>query len=156
MPRPLYPRERVPGIGGWVDPRAGLDDMKKWKFLTLPGLELWPPGRPAHSQSLYWLCYPGSKEGSIQNVNGKNSSIFKKIIQRGQKWVCKRIFLLPLNTHTHLPTCKAPGSTSSVNITDICISSLFLWQQILDVHNQWYDWMAYWSTLVLHCLQVWW
>jgi hypothetical protein len=27
-------------IGGWVDPRAGLDDMEKWKFFTLPGLEL--------------------------------------------------------------------------------------------------------------------
>jgi hypothetical protein len=26
-------------IGGWVDPRAGLADLKK-KFLTLPGLEL--------------------------------------------------------------------------------------------------------------------
>jgi hypothetical protein len=43
MPLPLYPRERAPGthfIVGWVDPRAGLDDMEKWKFLTLPGLEL--------------------------------------------------------------------------------------------------------------------
>jgi hypothetical protein len=42
-PRPLYPRERAPGthwIGGWVGPRAGLDDMEKRKFLTLPGLEL--------------------------------------------------------------------------------------------------------------------
>jgi hypothetical protein len=32
-PRPLYPRERAPGthcIGGWVDPRAGLDSMEKW------------------------------------------------------------------------------------------------------------------------------
>jgi hypothetical protein len=31
-PRPLYPRERAPGthsIGGWVDPRAGLDEMEK-------------------------------------------------------------------------------------------------------------------------------
>jgi hypothetical protein len=27
-------------IGGWVDPRAGLDDMEKWKVLNLPGLEL--------------------------------------------------------------------------------------------------------------------
>jgi hypothetical protein len=27
-------------IGGWVYPRAGLDDMEKRKFLTLPGLEL--------------------------------------------------------------------------------------------------------------------
>jgi hypothetical protein len=27
-------------IGGWVGPRAGLDDLEKRKFLTLPGLEL--------------------------------------------------------------------------------------------------------------------
>jgi hypothetical protein len=38
--------------GGWVDPRAGLDDMEKWKFLTPPGLELRPLGRPARNQSL--------------------------------------------------------------------------------------------------------
>jgi hypothetical protein len=25
--------------GGWVDPRASLDDVEKRKFLTLPGLE---------------------------------------------------------------------------------------------------------------------
>jgi hypothetical protein len=29
-------------IEGCVDPRAGLDDMQKWQFFTLPGLEL-PP-----------------------------------------------------------------------------------------------------------------
>jgi hypothetical protein len=37
------PGERAPGthlIGGWVDPRAGLDDVENRKFLTLPGLEL--------------------------------------------------------------------------------------------------------------------
>jgi hypothetical protein len=34
---------------GWVDPRAGLDDVEKRKFLTLPGLELRPLGRPARS-----------------------------------------------------------------------------------------------------------
>jgi hypothetical protein len=40
------PRERAPGthfIGSWVDPRAGLEDMEKWKLLTLQGLELPPP-----------------------------------------------------------------------------------------------------------------
>jgi hypothetical protein len=46
-------------IGGWVDPRAGLDDVEKRKFLTLLGLELRPLGHPAHSQSLYRLHYPG-------------------------------------------------------------------------------------------------
>jgi hypothetical protein len=43
-----------------VDPRAGLDDVEKRKFLTLPGLELQPLGRPACSQSLSRLSYPGS------------------------------------------------------------------------------------------------
>jgi hypothetical protein len=40
--------------------RAGLDDMEKIKFLPLLGLELQPLGRPARSQSLYRLRYPGS------------------------------------------------------------------------------------------------
>jgi hypothetical protein len=47
-------------IRDWVDPRAGLNDVEKRKFITLPGLELRILGRPARSQSLYQLCYPGS------------------------------------------------------------------------------------------------
>jgi hypothetical protein len=61
-PAALPSEERAPGthsIGGWVDPRAGLDDVEE-KFLTLPGLQLRPLGRPAHSQSLYRRRYPGS------------------------------------------------------------------------------------------------
>jgi hypothetical protein len=53
--------ERATGthwIGGWVDPRAGLDTVEKRKFLTVPGLELRPFGRPACCQLLYWLHYP--------------------------------------------------------------------------------------------------
>jgi hypothetical protein len=56
------PEERAPGthwIGGWVGPRAGLDNVEKRKFLTLPSLELRPLGRPACSQSLYRLRSPG-------------------------------------------------------------------------------------------------
>jgi hypothetical protein len=37
--------ERAPGthwIGGWVDLGAGLDDLEKREFLTVPGLELQP------------------------------------------------------------------------------------------------------------------
>jgi hypothetical protein len=47
-------------IGGWMDPRAGLDDVEKRKFQTLPGLELRPLSRPTHSQSLYRLRCPVS------------------------------------------------------------------------------------------------
>jgi hypothetical protein len=44
-----------------MDHRTGPDNLEKRKFLTLPGLELRPLCRPAHSQSLYRLSYPGSK-----------------------------------------------------------------------------------------------
>jgi hypothetical protein len=46
------PGGKSPGthwIGGWVDLRAGLDDLEKRKFLTLPGLELRRLGRPSRS-----------------------------------------------------------------------------------------------------------
>jgi hypothetical protein len=46
-------------IGGWVSPRAGLDDVEKRKIFTLQGLELRPLRRPARSQSLYRLHDPG-------------------------------------------------------------------------------------------------
>jgi hypothetical protein len=42
----LPPGEKGPRthwIGGWVDPRAGLDDVEKRKFLTPPGLEISGP-----------------------------------------------------------------------------------------------------------------
>jgi hypothetical protein len=48
-------------IGGWVDPRASLDDMETWKFMTLPGPELRPLSFPARSQSLYRLRYRSSR-----------------------------------------------------------------------------------------------
>jgi hypothetical protein len=53
--RASYCGRLTPGtywIQGWVGPRAGQDDMEKWKFLTLPGFELRPLGRPVRSQSL--------------------------------------------------------------------------------------------------------
>jgi hypothetical protein len=43
-------------IGGWVGPRAGLDNVEKRKFLSLQVLELWPLDRPARSSSRYTDC----------------------------------------------------------------------------------------------------
>jgi hypothetical protein len=52
-----------------VVPRTGLDVVEKRKFLTLPVLELRPLGRPARSQSLYRLRYPGSHDAkSVGNI----------------------------------------------------------------------------------------
>jgi hypothetical protein len=40
--------------------RAGLDDVEKRKFLTLPGFDLRLLSRPARSQSLYRLRHPNT------------------------------------------------------------------------------------------------
>jgi hypothetical protein len=59
-PDRFTPGERAPGthyIGGWVGPRAGLENVEKRKFLILPGLELRLLRRAARSQSLYRLRY---------------------------------------------------------------------------------------------------
>jgi hypothetical protein len=62
------PRERIPGThwtGGSVGPRAGLDKEARGKILSpLPGIETRSPGRPARSQTLYWLSYPAHCETS--------------------------------------------------------------------------------------------
>jgi hypothetical protein len=62
--RPLYPRKRTPGTHwiGLVNTRAGLDDVEKRKFLTLPGRELRLLDRPARSQLLYRLGYHGFRD----------------------------------------------------------------------------------------------
>jgi hypothetical protein len=44
-----------------VDPRAGLDDLEK-------RLKLRPQGRPAGSQSLHRLHYPGSHPATIKTI----------------------------------------------------------------------------------------
>jgi hypothetical protein len=47
--------------------KAGLDDMEKLKFLTLPGLEFPPLGLPARSQSLYRLWYSSAPLSNISD-----------------------------------------------------------------------------------------
>jgi hypothetical protein len=61
------PGERTPGthvLRCWVDPRAGLDDVEKRKFLILLVLELRHLDHRSRSQSLYRLRYPGSCSSS--------------------------------------------------------------------------------------------
>jgi hypothetical protein len=59
-----------------VDPRAGLGEVEKRKFLIPPGFELRPLGRPVRSKSLYRLRYPGSSViEHLQNVTTSNYSV---------------------------------------------------------------------------------
>jgi hypothetical protein len=57
-PLPLYPRERAPGthfIGGWSGRYGDVKVFDPTGTRTPAS-----PGRPARSQSLYRLSYPGS------------------------------------------------------------------------------------------------
>jgi len=47
-------------IGGWVDPRAGLEVVE-----NLDPSEIQYPDRPARSQSLYRLSYPGPRSITV-------------------------------------------------------------------------------------------
>jgi hypothetical protein len=60
-PGRFTPGERASGthwIEGWVDPRADMDDLEK--ILDPTGTRTPTLSRPARSQSLYRLRYPGS------------------------------------------------------------------------------------------------
>jgi hypothetical protein len=79
--RPHFsPGERTPGThctGGWVGPRAGLGTEARGKILLpLPGIETLPPGRPACSETLYWLSYPAHKTiNYYDDLCGNNGQI---------------------------------------------------------------------------------
>jgi hypothetical protein len=69
-----------------VGPRDGLDDLERRRFLTLPGLELRPLGRPARSQSLYGLRYAGSLTNTEYKLEILNIEVqYKKISLRKLK-----------------------------------------------------------------------
>jgi hypothetical protein len=89
-------------IGGWVDPRASLDDVEKVKFLTLSGLELLPLRRPARNQSLYRLSYPGTYEKQV--CRKKNTPLLVR---------CNPYFIsTPLHNGTILKTLQCKVSAT--------------------------------------------
>jgi hypothetical protein len=69
-------------IGDRVDPRAGLDNVEKRKFLRLPGLELRPLSCPARSQSLYRLRYRGCCHCCVKFAKFFLLSIFKHFFKQ--------------------------------------------------------------------------
>jgi hypothetical protein len=84
-PGRVTPGERAPGthwIGGWVGLRAGLDDVEKRKFLTLPGLELRPLGRPARR---YTDCAVPAPTEVVACVNNKGMYEILNLKHHGKK-----------------------------------------------------------------------
>jgi hypothetical protein len=72
-----------------VGPRTDLDDVGKRKFFTVLGLNSFSC-RPAHSQSLYGLYYPGylNKNRTMDNVQ-KHNNLNILLSGRGEWDECK-------------------------------------------------------------------
>jgi len=66
-PRPLYPRDRrgTHCIGGWVGPRPVWTGAENLAPTGIPS-----PDRPARSDSLYQLSYPGPLETEVSTNFG--------------------------------------------------------------------------------------
>ena len=78
-PLPIYTRER-PGthcIGGWVNCKTVLDGCVKSR--PLPGIR--SPDRPARSESLYRLSYPGPLRYNVPSTFSRRSSFL---------WLCHK------------------------------------------------------------------
>jgi hypothetical protein len=88
-----------------VDPRAGVDDVERRKFLILLGLELQPLSRLACSQSLYRLCYPSSTSSPL-GPNILPSPLFSKPITE--------------MSNENLPGGKGRPAHKGDNLTAIC------------------------------------
>jgi hypothetical protein len=78
-------------IGGWVGPRAGLHGVEKTKFFRPPGLELLPFSRPARSQSLYRLRYPGSSKDDTFIHREKNQKLYLFLNMIIQVWKMRQV-----------------------------------------------------------------
>jgi hypothetical protein len=76
-------------IGGWVSPRAVLDDVEKRKFLILPGLELRPLGRPARIRVNKSMRMSRVGRGNMRNARkilvGKSEGN-KQLGRHRQRW----------------------------------------------------------------------
>jgi hypothetical protein len=73
------PHGKVTPGTDWLDPRVCLDDMEKWIFLTLPGLELQPLGRRDRKLSLYRLRYRDSLQSAVREISDSWSIIHEHI-----------------------------------------------------------------------------
>jgi hypothetical protein len=137
-----------------VGPRTGLDNVEKRKLLTLPGFELRTLRRPASSQSLYRLRYPGSLVSlSPFGTSATNwpivpahddrwwawSSRWNEKLQGKPKYAektCSSATLLTMN-----PTWRDPGSNPGLPGGNSAINSLSYGAAYLGSFLQCYEWM---------------
>jgi hypothetical protein len=88
---PLGKGPRVPTgqEAGWALEPVWTQRLKEESSLPLLGIKPRLPGRPVHSQTLYWLSYPGSQ--SVQYTYAKSSitSVDQWVFLRGStnRWL---------------------------------------------------------------------
>jgi hypothetical protein len=156
-PSRFTPGERAPNthwIGDWVDPRAGLDNMEKRKFLTLLGLERQPLGHPAHTQLLYRLRYPGSQYMLFANLNYRFVlSAWEKILTAVNQLICGQSWI-PVSHRTAVDLyqslkkeCIVYNSCRKIDWNCVCI--LIRSCPLMYTHGTWT--VTSWNSTLFFC-----
>jgi hypothetical protein len=110
------PEERPPGthrIEGCVGTRAGLDEVEKRKFLSLPGLELRPLGHPACSQSLYQLRYTIPSKSNPHDMHVLD---YHSASTENSDLAYHHLFCVPNIIYFLISLCKSKGSYNTEHI----------------------------------------
>jgi hypothetical protein len=103
-PQPLYLRGKSPSthcVGGRLESRDGLDDVKKRRVLTLLGLELRPLGRPAVT-SRYNNCGRGIKLRPSDSLkcHDVHTKFYQNLSSASSAATCRQIYTTtPIRVH---------------------------------------------------------
>jgi len=127
-PRPIYPREK-PGshcIGGWFDPRAGRDVCEK-SYPT----RIRSPDRPARSEWLYRLRYPGPSYNEYDNNNNTYKSytfftivtlwsvvqsVYYAVLSHYRLWLFAGSLNMQSRSGVHPASCSVDTGTISLGV----------------------------------------
>jgi hypothetical protein len=135
------PGEKAPGthwIGGWVSPWAGLDDVEKRKFLTLPEPELRHLGRPARSQSLYRLSYRASwKNDNIVQCSGYLISSEHQLYNVRPLKTPFGLFISLLQSQSHVTTITHNYLLRCATCTQLTIINVRDYNHLLHSYTGW-------------------
>jgi hypothetical protein len=96
-------------IGGWVDTKAVLNDMDKWKFLNLPGLEL-RESSPVASRHTDCATAP-------LNVNGKLHILMQQFVWSSRKRPTEFVQYEPIHSRLFLACSLTLRNRSWINLS---------------------------------------
>jgi hypothetical protein len=126
----LHPGERAPGthwIGGWVDPRVGLDDVEKRRFLPLQGLELRPLCRLASHCTDYAIPAPFCEVANSFKILSRVSQWLRRGSGSVNRFIGSPLVVTTISSYTltitvtiaHVTSHTKSSSSSSLGTSEL-------------------------------------